>query len=110
MGRRIAVLGDMLELGVEGAALHAALAEPVFAHAIDRVFCAGPLMKSLWDALPSERRGGYAASSEALEVEVLGAVAPGDAVMVKGSLGSRMGPIVKALKRRYARAAEQVQG
>jgi UDP-N-acetylmuramoyl-tripeptide--D-alanyl-D-alanine ligase len=109
-GRRIAVLGDMLELGPEGAALHAALAEPVLAHAIDSVFCAGPLMKSLWDALPSERRGGYAAGSAALEAEVLGAVAAGDAVMVKGSLGSRMGPIVQALKRRYARATERVQG
>ena len=61
-------------------------------------------MKSLWDALPSERRGGYAETSAALEPEVLGAIARGDAVMVKGSLGSRMGPIVKALKRRYARA------
>ena len=110
MGRRIAVLGDMLELGPEGAALHAALAEPVLNHAIDSVFCAGPLMKSLWDALPSERRGGYAESSEALEAQLLGAVAAGDAVMVKGSLGSRMGPLVKALRRRYARATEQVQG
>ena len=110
MGRRIAVLGDMLELGPEGAALHAALAEPVLANAIDSVYCAGPLMKSLWDALPSERRGGYAASSEALEGEVLGAIMAGDAVMVKGSLGSRMGPIVKALKRRYTRTAAEVQG
>ena len=59
-------------------------------------------MKSLWDALPSERRGGYAETSAALEPQVLGAIDGGDAVMVKGSLGSRMGPIVKALKRRYA--------
>ena len=35
---------------------------------------AGPLMKSLWDALPSERRGGYAESSAALEPQVLGAI------------------------------------
>jgi UDP-N-acetylmuramoyl-tripeptide--D-alanyl-D-alanine ligase len=110
MGRRIAVLGDMLELGPEGDALHAALSEAVVANAIDLVFCAGPLMKSLWDALPSERRGGYADTSALLEGEVLGAIAGGDAVMVKGSLGSRMGPIVKALKRRYTRATEQVQG
>jgi UDP-N-acetylmuramoyl-tripeptide--D-alanyl-D-alanine ligase len=110
MGRRIAVLGDMLELGPEGAALHAALADAVLTHAIDRVFCAGPLMKSLWDALPSQRRAGYAANSAALEPEVLGAVTAGDAIMVKGSLGSRMGPIVKALRRRYARETEPVQG
>jgi UDP-N-acetylmuramoyl-tripeptide--D-alanyl-D-alanine ligase len=107
MGRRIAVLGDMLELGPEGAALHAALAEAVSANAIDLVFCAGPLMKSLWEALPSEHRGGYAESAAALEPLLLGAITSGDAVMVKGSLGSRMGPIVKALKRRYARAEEQ---
>jgi UDP-N-acetylmuramoyl-tripeptide--D-alanyl-D-alanine ligase len=100
----------MLELGPEGAALHAGLREAVLADAIDLVFCAGPLMKSLWDALPSERRGGYAETSAALEAEVLGAIAAGDAVMIKGSLGSRMGPIVKALKRRYARASEQIQG
>jgi len=74
------------------------------------VFCAGPLMKSLWHALPSERRGGYAETSALLEGEVLGAIAGGDAVMVKGSLGARMGPIVKALKRRYTRQTEQAQG
>jgi UDP-N-acetylmuramoyl-tripeptide--D-alanyl-D-alanine ligase len=71
-------------------------------------------MRSLWDALPSERRGGYAETSAALEPEVLGAVRAGDAVMVKGSLGSKMGPIVKALTRRYlsrgAPAAAQAQG
>jgi UDP-N-acetylmuramoyl-tripeptide--D-alanyl-D-alanine ligase len=104
LGRRIAVLGDMLELGPEGAPLHAALAAAVRANAVDLVFCAGPLMRSLWDALPSEHRGGYAETSAALEPLVLGAIHSGDAVMVKGSLGSRMGPIVKALKRRYAPA------
>ena len=112
LGRRIAVLGDMLELGLEGPALHAELADAVVASAVDLVYCAGPLMKSLWDALPSERRGGYADSAAALEADVLAAVGAGDAVMVKGSLGSRMGPIVKALRRRYARPAQQalVQG
>jgi UDP-N-acetylmuramoyl-tripeptide--D-alanyl-D-alanine ligase len=105
LGRRIAVLGDMLELGPEGAKLHAGLVDAVRGNAVDLVFCAGPLMKSLWDALPSGHRGGYAESSAALEPLVLGAIQHDDAVMVKGSLGSRMGPIVKALKRRYAPAA-----
>jgi UDP-N-acetylmuramoyl-tripeptide--D-alanyl-D-alanine ligase len=109
LGRRIAVLGDMLELGPEGAALHAALSDAVLANTIDLVYCAGPLMKSLWEALPSERRGGYAEDSAALEGDVLGAIAAGDAVMVKGSLGSRMGRIVKALQRR-AMQAEQALG
>ena len=110
LGRRIAVSGDMLELGPQGAALHAALAEAVLASAVDLVYCAGPLMKSLWDALPSERRGGYAENSAALEPEVLGAITAGDAVMVKGSLGSRMAPIVKALKRRASQAEQALQG
>jgi UDP-N-acetylmuramoyl-tripeptide--D-alanyl-D-alanine ligase len=104
LGRRIAVLGDMLELGPEGAKLHAGLSASVRANAVDLVFCAGPLMKCLWDALPSAHRGGYAETAAALEPLVLGAIQHDDAVMVKGSLGSRMGPIVKALKRRYAPA------
>ena len=109
LGRRIAVLGDMLELGPDGAKLHAALAGAVTENAVDLVYCAGPLMKSLWDALPSERRGGYAENSAALEPEVLKAITAGDAVMVKGSLGSRMGRIVKALAR-HSVQAEQALG
>jgi UDP-N-acetylmuramoyl-tripeptide--D-alanyl-D-alanine ligase len=97
-GRRIAVLGDMLELGARGADLHRELLEPVLGHGVDLVFCCGPLMRALWEALPSERRGGYAESSAALESQLLAAIRPGDAVMVKGSLGSRMGPLVKALE------------
>jgi UDP-N-acetylmuramoyl-tripeptide--D-alanyl-D-alanine ligase len=102
-GRRIAVLGDMLELGPRGRALHRGVVEPVLANAVDLVFCSGPLMKALWEALPAERRGGYAEDSSVLEPQVLSAIRAGDAVMVKGSLGSRMGPIVKALQRLSAR-------
>ncbi|HEY3643532.1 MAG TPA: UDP-N-acetylmuramoylalanyl-D-glutamyl-2,6-diaminopimelate--D-alanyl-D-alanine ligase [Xanthobacteraceae bacterium] len=102
-GRRIAVLGDMLELGSRGAQWHRRMLEPVLAHGIDLVFCCGPLMRALWDALPSERRAGYAETSALLEPQVLAAIRPGDTIMVKGSLGSRMGPIVKALERRYSR-------
>jgi UDP-N-acetylmuramoyl-tripeptide--D-alanyl-D-alanine ligase len=101
-GRRIAVLGDMLELGDDGAALHRALAAPLEAGHVDLVYCSGPLMHSLWEALPSGRRGGYAGTAAELEPAVLGAVRPGDAVMVKGSFGSKMAPIVKALERTYA--------
>jgi UDP-N-acetylmuramoyl-tripeptide--D-alanyl-D-alanine ligase len=104
-GRRIAVLGDMLELGPQGADLHRGLAEAVDANATDLVFCCGPLMRALWDALPTSRRGSYAETSGALEPQVLSAIQPGDAIMIKGSLGSRMGPIVKALESRYRRAA-----
>ncbi len=101
-GRRIAVLGDMLELGNEAAPLHRTLAETVTAQAVDLVFCAGPAMRNLWEALPSERRGGYAEDSKRLEPLVLDSVRGGDAIMVKGSNGSKMAPIVKALERTYA--------
>ncbi len=113
-GRRIAVLGEMLELGAQGAELHRGLAGLVVDNSVDLVFCAGPLYRDFWEALPSERRGGYAVTSAALEADVLGALRAGDAVMVKGSLGSKMGPIVKALTRQFvsqgARAAVSAQG
>ena len=102
-GRRIAVLGDMLELGPNGPDLHRGLADAVIANGIDLVFCCGPLMEALWRVLPASRRGGYAQNSAALEAEVLPAIRAGDVVMVKGSLGSRMAPIVKALQRSYPR-------
>ncbi len=101
-GRRIAVLGDMLELGDQGEALHAALAGPIDTAHIDLVYCSGPLMHSLWQALPSGRRGGYAETAAQLEPVVLAGLRGGDAVMVKGSFGSKMGPIVKALERLYS--------
>ena len=102
-GRRIAVLGDMLELGPNGLDLHRSLADAVIANEVDLVFCCGPLMRALWEALPAGRRGGDAGDSGALEPQVIAAIRAGDAVMVKGSLGSRMAPIVKALQRAYPR-------
>ena len=101
-GRRIAVLGDMLELGPQAEELHRGLVDAIRESAIDLAFCSGKLMRALWEVLPSERRGGYAESAAALEPQILAAVGPGDAVMIKGSLGSRMGPIVQALERRYS--------
>lgn len=100
-GRRIAVLGDMLELGTGSADLHRGLTGPINANAIDMVFCCGPLMRNLWDALSSGRRGGYAEGSGALESQVVAAIRAGDVIMVKGSLGSRMKVIVTALEKRF---------
>ena len=100
-GRRIAVLGDMLELGPRGAELHAGLLEAVTANAIDLVFCCGPLMRNLWDALPSGKRGGYAGDAKGLESQVVSTIRAGDAILVKGSKGSKMGPIVTALTKRF---------
>ena len=100
-GRRIAVLGDMLELGADGAKLHAGLLDAVQSNGIDLVFCCGPLMRNLWDALSTGKRGGYAGDAAALESQVLSAIRAGDAIMVKGSLGSKMKPIVSALEKRF---------
>jgi UDP-N-acetylmuramoyl-tripeptide--D-alanyl-D-alanine ligase len=97
-GRKLAVLGDMLEMGEGGPALHAALAEPIAAANTDLVFASGPQMKALWDALPASRRGAYAENSTALAPKLTAALKQGDTVLVKGSLGSRMAVIVEALK------------
>jgi UDP-N-acetylmuramoyl-tripeptide--D-alanyl-D-alanine ligase len=95
--RRIAVLGDMLELGPGGPAMHAELA-PDVAGAADLVYCCGPLMRHLFEALPEAKRGAHLADSTALAPVVAGATRAGDAVLVKGSLGSRMAAVIAALK------------
>lgn len=97
-GRRIAVLGDMLELGGRAAELHAALADDVERNGVGQVFLAGPQMAWLAAALEPVRVAATADSSETLLPAVIDAVRTGDTVMVKGSLGSRMAPIVTALK------------
>ena len=97
-GRRIAVLGDMRELGPAGAEMHAELATDLRANGIDLVFCAGPLMAALDRALPNKMRASHAPDSVSLIPAVVGAARAGDVVLVKGSLGSRMAPIVAALR------------
>ena len=97
-GRRILALTDMLELGDEATRFHADLARPIADGGIDLVFCAGPLMKSLWDALPSTRRGGYAVEASELAPMISATVGQGDLVMVKGSNGSRAGLVAGALR------------
>jgi UDP-N-acetylmuramoyl-tripeptide--D-alanyl-D-alanine ligase len=104
-GRRIAVLGDMLELGAEAANLHAQLSHALAAAKVDKVFCAGPLMRALYDALPPALRGGYAESGERIEPEVLAVLAPGDAVMIKGSNASRMHAIAATMIQKFSACA-----
>jgi UDP-N-acetylmuramoyl-tripeptide--D-alanyl-D-alanine ligase len=100
-GRRIAVLGDMLELGEEGPAFHEDLAEAVDEARVDVLYASGPLMARLWEKISPSRRGAYAETSEGLTKPLLEGVGAGDVVMVKGSLGSRMGPLVEAMKTRF---------
>jgi UDP-N-acetylmuramoyl-tripeptide--D-alanyl-D-alanine ligase len=95
--RRIAVLGDMLELGDFSRDEHVALAGAVEDSA-DLLFACGPWMKALFDAVPNARRGAYAETSAALAPIVADAAREGDALLVKGSLGSRMRVIVQALE------------
>ena len=104
-GRRVAVLGDMLELGERAGELHAALADAVDAAGIELVFSCGPAMARLHDALPAGRRGAHAVDAAALAPVVADAVRPGDVVLVKGSLGSRMARVVAALTGSGAPAA-----
>ncbi len=96
-GRRVAVLGDMLELGAYSNEMHAGLAEDLAASGADLVFTCGPEMAALQAALPSALRGPHRATSEELAPALLDALEPNDVVLVKGSLGSRMARIVDAL-------------
>lgn len=92
--RRVAVLGDMLELGADSEALHAQLLAPLTDAGVDLVFTAGPGMAALWQALPREKRGAHAADSAALAPLLRAALRAGDVVTVKGSAGSRMRLVV----------------
>jgi UDP-N-acetylmuramoyl-tripeptide--D-alanyl-D-alanine ligase len=101
--RRIAVFGDMLELGAASAGLHRGLKDALDAAGIDLLFACGPMMKGLFDEIEAPRQGAWAPDSAALDPLVLEAVRPGDAVMIKGSLASRMAPLAQALLARYSK-------
>lgn len=97
-GRRIAVLGDMLELGDESESLHLGLKKSIEDNHIDLVFAAGIETGKLFDNLPPENQGAKALTSAELADTVAQAVRPGDVVFVKGSFGSKMTLIVEKLK------------
>jgi UDP-N-acetylmuramoyl-tripeptide--D-alanyl-D-alanine ligase len=107
--RHVAVLGDMLELGDEGPAEHAGLAEAV-AGSVDRLFTCGPLMRHLFDAVPQSVRGAHVADAVQLAPIVAAAIARGDVILVKGSLGSGMKRVVEAIDQAAARPAIVVAG
>lgn len=97
-GRAVLILGDMLELGDQSAAMHADLAGAITRSGIDAVFTAGPMMKCLHEALPADIAAGYAPDSALLAPLVAQEVQTGDILAVKGSFGSHMSIIVEALK------------
>ena len=97
-GRRIAVLGDMRELGTSGPMLHRELMPDIVAAGVDHVFLVGPIMQELNAVLPQQIRAGHWAQSTDVIQPLLGSLRSGDVVLVKGSLGTRMAPIVEALR------------
>jgi UDP-N-acetylmuramoyl-tripeptide--D-alanyl-D-alanine ligase len=97
-GRRVAVLGQMLELGPQGPALHAGLAEPLVAAGVEALYVAGALMDNLWEKAPEAMKAGRAADAAALAPAILGALKDGDIIMVKGSNASKVSEIVAAIK------------
>jgi UDP-N-acetylmuramoyl-tripeptide--D-alanyl-D-alanine ligase len=98
-GRRIAVLGDMLELGEDEIALHRALVEDPSLAKVELVHCVGPLMRATYDALPPRQRGQWHETAEALAQKIGSLVDAGDVVLVKGSKGSKVSLVVDALRK-----------
>ncbi len=97
-GRRVVVLGDMLELGDHATPEHMALAEDIKAHDFDLVFACGQYMSDILDALPQELHGARSGSSAQLAGLVAKKIRAGDLVLVKGSAGSHMGKVIDAIK------------
>jgi UDP-N-acetylmuramoyl-tripeptide--D-alanyl-D-alanine ligase len=96
--RRIVVLGDMLELGPSAGELHRALIEAVVAAGVDQLFACGTHMKGLYDAASAVIKGGYAETADGLKGPLTEALKAGDAVMIKGSNGMKLGPLAAHLR------------
>ncbi|RCW28354.1 UDP-N-acetylmuramoyl-tripeptide--D-alanyl-D-alanine ligase [Ciceribacter lividus] len=105
-GRRIAVIGDMLEMGEFSAKVHAELAGPLLAAGIEHVWLAGPEMAALRDALPESVQVEYRETTAELADFVVASVRPGDVLMVKSSLGTGFGKIVSALLDKFPAVAD----
>ncbi|MFT6557527.1 UDP-N-acetylmuramoyl-tripeptide--D-alanyl-D-alanine ligase [Sneathiella sp.] len=97
-GRKIAVLGDMRELGEKSPEIHAELANDILANGIDMVYACGPNMRYLFDVLPNTKQAGYGTSSNDLVAPLLHDISAGDIVLIKGSLGSKMKVVLDAVQ------------
>lgn len=109
-GRRIAVLGDMLELGADEEALHRAIASYTAIENLHAIYCVGPRMRTLHDALPEPKRGGWYADANALSSEIHSYIDAGDIILVKGSKGSYVSHVVDAIRKLGHPLSEQTQG
>lgn len=109
-GRRVAVLGDMLELGPDAVQMHADLAAHPAMAAIDTVHCAGPLMRALWQALPLRKRGEWHETAADMAARAAHLVDAGDVVLVKGSKGSKVSMVVDAIRKLGQAGAAEAHG
>lgn len=100
-GRRIAVLGDMLELGADAVSGHEGLASAVEQAAIDVLYTVGPNMAHLHARAGASRQSTWTKTASEIEEALLAVVQPGDVIMIKGSNGSRMAPLAQALRTRF---------
>jgi UDP-N-acetylmuramoyl-tripeptide--D-alanyl-D-alanine ligase len=98
-GRRIAILGDMLELGPRELTYHADVARHPAIETTHVVHCVGPRMAALWQALPAAKQGQQVDSAEELAAQVHHILDAGDVVLVKGSKGSRVSLVVDAIRK-----------
>ncbi|SFS14494.1 UDP-N-acetylmuramoyl-tripeptide--D-alanyl-D-alanine ligase [Yoonia litorea] len=109
-GRRVAILGDMLELGPQEIQMHSEMAQNPHLQQLELIHCAGPLMRHLWEALPDRQRGQWAATAAELVPKVTHLVDAGDVVLVKGSKGSKVSLVVDAIRKLGHRLSDQDEG
>lgn len=100
-GRKILVLGDMLELGEASGALHADLASDVVAAEPDLIFLVGRHMQALGAVLPPQLVAAQAQRADEIAPTLLSALAYGDSVMIKGSNGMKLGALVADIRSRF---------
>ena len=98
-GRRIAVLGDMLELGPTEGQLHADIARHPGLEAVQVIHCVGPRMKALHAVLPRRQRGEWVETAPELATRIRSLIDAGDILLVKGSKGSKVSLVVDALRK-----------
>ena len=101
-GQKVLVLGDMLELGPQGADLHRSLKDAVLKSGATRIFLVGSAIESLAEALGEDRLAGQSRYIDPILETILSGLAYGDAVMVKGSKGVRLALLVEKIKERFA--------
>ena len=98
IGRRVAVLADMLELGDESPSFHEQLRDPLLESGVEKVYLAGEMMKYLWDQLPSEVRQLRTEKAGDLLRSLASNLRDGDVILVKGSNGTQVHRLVRDLR------------